>query len=319
MNSQPNDDKYKNSESVVLSLESLNAQYTNVLIEYRQAVTNYVAFLKDDTKVMTNQNEYCEEWAARGECKNNPAYMLNSCAKSCNVKPVRQMVTVPNAAYWGESAISLNNSSTLQECSASCASASGCSGATYNQTAHGQPMCWLRGGDSNITAGMDSDYAIVPEGKQLLLTVQMLNQRLSDINTQIQTITKNGQSDYDSQSIERKQNTANLVKQFIILNEEREKIEQAINDYQTVDQQQISGGLIANKNYFSFILLLLLAIMIIFVLYQFGFSTITQQTSSVLQSGGKVYSPWYFVTGISILFIAFVFIYNSNFNKMINS
>jgi len=285
MNSKPNDDKYKNSESVVLSLESLNAQYTNVLIEYRQAVTNYVAFLKDDTNVTANQ----------------------------------QMVNVPNAAYWGESAISLNNSSTLQECSASCAKTSGCSGATYNPTAHGQPMCWLRGGDSNLTTGVENDYAIIPEGKQLLLTVQLLNQRLSNINTQIQTITKNGQSDYDSQSIERKQNTASLVKQFIILNEEREKIEHAINDYQTIDQQQITGGLIVNKNYFSFILLLLLAIMIIFVLYKFGLSPTTTQTSSTMYGGGKVCSSKYFIYGIiSIIFFAFVFMYNSNFNKMIN-
>jgi len=307
------EDKYKGPKSVVLDLESLNAEYRNKLIEYRQAVANYVNYLKQDVNTDTNTNPNCDWWAARGECKKNPNYMLNSCAKACNVTKQQEMVNVPNATYWGESAISLNNSSTLQECSASCASTSSCSGATYNQTAHGQPMCWLRGGDSNITAGMESDYAIVPEGKQLLLTVQMLNQRLSDINTQIQTITKNGQPEYDSQSIERKQNTANLVKQFIMLNQERDKIDRAINDYQTVDQQQITGGLIVNKNYFSFILLLLLAIIIIFVLYHFGFSTITQQTSSVLQGGGKVCSLWYFVTGI--IFIAFVLMYNLNSNN----
>jgi hypothetical protein len=281
MNSKPNDDKYKNSESVVLSLENLNAQYTNVLIEYRQAVTNYVSFLKDETNTPANQ----------------------------------KMVNVPNAAYWGETAISLNNSSTLQECSASCATTNGCSGATYNPTAEGQPMCWLRGGDSNLTTGMENDYAIIPEGKQLLLTVQMLNQRLSDINTQIQTITTSGQTDYDSQSIEREQNTVNLARQFIILNEEREKIERAINDYQTVDQQQTTGGLIVNKNYFSFILLLLLAIMIIFILYKFGLSPATTQPSSAMYGGMKVYSSKYFIYSIIvIIFFAFVFMYNSKFN-----
>ena len=25
----------------------------------------------------------CGEWAAVGECKNNPAYMLNTCRKAC--------------------------------------------------------------------------------------------------------------------------------------------------------------------------------------------------------------------------------------------
>lgn len=31
----------------------------------------------------TDGNQYCEEWAARGECENNPGYMLENCRRSC--------------------------------------------------------------------------------------------------------------------------------------------------------------------------------------------------------------------------------------------
>ena len=109
----------------------------------------------------------------------------------------------------------------------------------------------------------------------------------SEINQQIQKITKNGQETYDSQTPERKTNMAELARQYIQLNEEREKIDNTINDYQTLDQQQIQGDLTANKNYYSFVLLLLLAIITIFVLYKVGFSFNSETNSSVLSGGAK--------------------------------
>jgi len=33
----------------------------------------------------TDDNQYCESWAANGECEANPGYMLVSCRKSCGV------------------------------------------------------------------------------------------------------------------------------------------------------------------------------------------------------------------------------------------
>ena len=163
----------------------------------------------------------------------------------------------------------------------------GCTGATFNATDSAKPMCWLRSGDTDITGGKDSDYAIVPKGKQMLMIVQKINLRLSEINQQIQKITKNGQETYDSQTPERKTNMAELARQYIQLNEEREKIDNTINDYQTLDQQQIQGDLTANKNYYSFVLLLLLAIITIFVLYKVGFSFNSETNSSVLSGGAK--------------------------------
>jgi hypothetical protein len=281
------EDKYKGPKSVVLDLESLNAEYRNKLIEYRQAVANYVNYLKQDVNTDTNTNPNCDWWAARGECKKNPNYMLNSCAKACNVTKQQEMVNVPNATYWGTGPIGQNNSATVQECSASCARTTGCTGATFNATDFAKPMCWLRSGDTDITGGKDSDYAIVSKGKQLLMIVQKINMRLSDINQQIQMITNNSQETYDSQSPDRKTNMAELARQYIQLNEEREKINNTINEYQTLDQQQVEGGLTANKNYYSFLLLLILAIFTLFLLFNVGFSFTSQTSSSVLSGGAR--------------------------------
>jgi hypothetical protein len=254
MNFSITEDKYNGPKSIVLDLESLNAEYRNKLIEYRQAVANYVNYLKQDIKTQNSNQE---------------------------------MVTIKNATYWGTGPIAQNNSATLQECSASCAMTDGCTGATFNATDSAKPMCWLRSGDTDITGGKDSDYAIVPKGKQMLMIVQKINMRLSEINQQIQKITQNGQETYDSQTPERKTNMAELARQYIQLNEEREKIDNTINEYQTLDQQQIQGDLTANKNYYSFVLLLLLAIITIFVLYKVGFSFNSETNSSVLSGGAK--------------------------------
>ena len=292
MNFSINEDKYKGSKSVVLDLESLNAEYRNKLIEYRQAVANYVNYLKQDVKPDTSvdRSPWCKQIVAAGWCTSKLGQEQNVsyyCPKSCNELKKKEMVTIKNATYWGTGPIAQNNSATLQECSASCAMTDGCAGATFNATDSAKPMCWLRSGDTDITGGKDSDYAIVPKGKQMLMIVQKINMRLSEINQQIQKITQNGQETYDSQTPERKTNMAELARQYIQLNEEREKIDNTINDYQTLDQQQIQGDLTANKNYYSFVLLLLLAIITIFVLYKVGFSFNSETNSSVLSGGAK--------------------------------
>jgi hypothetical protein len=292
MNFSINEDKYNGPKSVVLDLESLNAEYRNKLIEYRQAVANYVNYLKQDVKPDTNvdKSPWCKQLASAGWCTSKIGQeqgMSYYCPKTCNELKKKEMVTIKNATYWGTGPIAQNNSATLQECTASCAMTDGCAGATFNATDSAKPMCWLRSGDTDITGGKDSDYAIVPKGKQMLMIVQKINMRLSEINQQIQKITKNGQETYDSQTPERKTNMAELARQYIQLNEEREKIDNSINEYQTLDQQQIQGDLTANKNYYSFVLLLLLAIITIFVLYKVGFSFNSQQNSSVLSGGAK--------------------------------
>jgi len=46
------------------------------------------AFAKPACK---NDDPRCSDWAATGECRANPSYMLTSCAKACRVGVEAQM------------------------------------------------------------------------------------------------------------------------------------------------------------------------------------------------------------------------------------
>jgi len=203
----------------------------------------------------------------------NPNYNADSYSKasSPNYNINKQtLVSVPGSIYWGGSDIGQNNSATLQECKASCARTNGCTGATFSVSKNGPPVCKLGGQDGSIVPSSANDTAIVPKGKKLLANIQSINQRLTNINKQIQTKTKTGQPIYTEQSRVRNLKTSELISQFVSLTEERNKIDKMINDYQTLDEKQTQGNLTINQNYYSFVLLLFLAIIVIFGLFYFG-------------------------------------------------
>ena len=246
---------YNESESLALDLETLNTEYKNLLIQYQQAVINYVNYLKQD--------------ASGTNLSNN-------------------MVQIQGTKYLGAKALSQNNSPTLDQCQASCATTPGCSGATFNGSHYTQPMCFLRTGDGDIIKGLPTDYAIVPKGKQLLLIVQKINIQLSDINTKIQTKTASGQPIYEKLNQEKAIENNNLTVQFKQLVGEREKINKMLLEYQTLDQTQVEGTIVTSKNYYMYILLCIVSVLVVILLFKFlGTNTGSQNTGSTLQSGGS--------------------------------
>jgi len=42
----------------------------------------------------SDKNEQCAYWASKGECKANPSFMYNNCAKSCNTCSQKKTATV---------------------------------------------------------------------------------------------------------------------------------------------------------------------------------------------------------------------------------
>jgi hypothetical protein len=221
------------------------------------------------------------------------------------------LITIPGSVYWGTSGLSQNSSATLQDCKASCASTTGCSGATFNATAHGRPMCWIRGGDSNVSSGLTSDYAIVPEAKHLLMNIQDINQQLLDTNSKIQQKTVEGQPLYDTQIGERETGNKELVQQFEQLNNERFKFDKMVNEYQDLDQKQSEGDIHINKNYYSFIMLLGIAIIVIIVLTYFTMSS--SSSTPLIQSGGELGNNAYYFIFCIILVILSIYYYKNYF------
>ena len=269
---------YQESDSIILDLETLNAQYKNLLIEYQQAVLNYVNYLKADA---ASQNY------------------------DANTQP---MVSIQGSTYLGTSTITQNNSTTFQECQASCSNTSGCTGATFNGLDYTQPMCWLRGGDSNVVSGSPNDYAIIPEGKQLLMVVQNINQQLTAINNQLQAKTTAGQPLYGAESQQRNLQNSELISQFVQLVKEQKKLTESINEYQTLDQTQTQGSIMVTQNYYFFILLVCCVFVIVYILYKFlGNAQPATIINPLVQTGGKLSTNAYYVI---FAMIALIFVIN---------
>ena len=272
-----NKNTYEKSNSIVLDLETLTKKYQTLLIEYQQAALNYINYV------------------------NEQAIDENSSSRS--------MMTIQGSAYWGTDGISQNISNSLNECKASCINTDGCTGATYNSTDYEQPMCWLRSGISKVAVGKDGDYAIVNKAQNLLSIVQDINEKLTDINQQILSKKKEGQPLYDENLQESQVQNSDLIDKYNILVADRTKIAKLMNEYQTLDEQQNQGNIKISQNYYSYILLLALAIISIYFLVKYSSVSnlvkITSQTSEVASS-----NPYYFIFGIIIIILLINFLVN---------
>ena len=278
MDAQENQTIYEKSRSIVLDLETLTKNYQNLLIEYQQAVLNYINYVKE--------------------------------AQSSDINSAQSMVTIKGTAYWGTEGITQNNSNSLNECKASCIKTDGCIGATFNSTDYEQPMCWLRSGISKVAAGKDGDYAIVNNAQYLLSIVEGLNEKLITINEKILTKQKDGQPLYDSNLQESQVQNSALVDKYKSLTADRDKISQLMNEYQTLDEQQNQGTIKINQNYYSYILLLGLAIVVIFILIKYTTSSGAIKTSVVQTTREVGINANYIVFGLIIIILIMNFLIN---------
>lgn len=272
-----NENTSDESSSIVLNLESLTKNYQTLLIEYQQAVVNYINYIKGKTDVSNN-----------------------------NVDNGDAMVTIKGVQYWGTGGISQNNSKTINECKAACVAESGCTGAIYNATDYAQPMCWLRSGESNMRAGKENDYSLIKKEQYLLSIIQSINEKLTAINQQIMEITSAGQPVFETSLQEGEQQNSTLINNYKQLTQDREKITQLMNEYQTLEEQQIQGDIKINQNYYSFLLLIALAIIILFMVYNLSGSTPS------IQSGGNLSSnAYYYVFGIILVVFCIIYYYTN--------
>jgi hypothetical protein len=349
-----------------MDLENLNLEYKTQLTAYRQAVSNYVNFLQNQSKQACinyspdskgiNQACYDEIWKKAGctttgivnanadwpkaqtlngliydsflwatmtdsthrdgcygknNNSDNTTYNTSTSADYNINKPT--FTSIQGQTFWGTGQAgtqSVYTGGDLEQCKALCAKTSGCSGATFNPTAHQQPMCWLRTGEGELAKGLDTDYAIVPEAKQYLMIIESINKKLLDTNSKIQEINEKAEPEYDmlTQQNEIKDNV--LKQNYLHLTMERKKIRALIDQYETLDKSETQGTLEIYQKYYTFILLLIIAIGIIILFYKFSGMFTTAQTnsssSSYIQQGGELPKSTYMFVLIIIISIILV-------------
>uniref|UniRef100_A0A6C0DK32 Apple domain-containing protein n=1 Tax=viral metagenome TaxID=1070528 RepID=A0A6C0DK32_9ZZZZ len=215
------------TRSTILDLESLSKKYDTLLIQYNQVQADYINSLNNKNK----------------------------------------LTTIQGSIYWGSGKLADTTNTkirTLNECSALCSKTTGCTGATYNKVDYGEPMCWLRSGDGNVITAGPNNYAIVPITKKYLLTLKSLNSQLTETNNKIMTLIQNNRNDFDTQINERSEYYNLLKKNYDNLESERLNILDKINSFDTLDEAQKTSNLKVNKNYGSYILLMILLFICVF-------------------------------------------------------
>lgn len=262
------------SKSIIINLEELKSRYNNLLIQYKQAVANYVNYLKN-----------------------------NSNQTSSNLK----FINMQGQAFWGTSGITSFNTNSIDTCQATCASTPGCTGATFNPD---KQSCWIQTGDGPVIPAMANDYAIVPEGNYLINVVDSINKQLISINEQIISQIDEGEPEYNRQAMNRDYNKTELEIEYQNLLNERNKIKKMVRDYENLNSAEQQGSIMINKNYSSYIFFILISCIIIFIIYKIS----SPSVSSSLQRGGELGINVYYIVLAIIIIIVIVQLYKHYFS-----
>jgi hypothetical protein len=264
----------KRTESITMNLENLQKEYSNLLISYQQAITNYVNYTQ----------------------LTQPNYNING----------EPYVSIQGQSYSGTGSAGTSQATTLQDCIASCSSSENCTGATFVSN-----QCLLRTGDSAIVPSTQNSYAIVPTSVKLLLDIENINQQLITVNQKITAVMKNADPVYNSQVSDRLEEQKKLIKNYEELIEERDKIVNLLREYETLDNTSLNDQITINQRFYAYVLLSILAIVVIFLLYKLSYSSKTVSTPTTVQYGGDLGISAYYVLFVIILIIVFIKYYKN--------
>jgi len=214
-------------ESSVLKLQSLQTEFGLVMTQYKQAYANYISNVQATGSTSTDSIAF---------------------------------TTLQGRTFWGAAGISDSAATSVEDCQALCSSDSTCTGATFNSE---KQQCFTRSGQGDVAVGEDNEYAIVPELAQNAQVLQMLNQKLMDLNAKINdtlnTMTepsKNNTTAANSQNDELKSIYNSLLA-------ERKNIDKMLNNYTTINESYNDQSIYVLQNNTAYMIWFLVALIIV--------------------------------------------------------
>jgi hypothetical protein len=277
------------AQTTVMDLEKLKTDYSLQLNAYKQAVADYDNYLKQNPENADNTST--------------------------------NYAVIPGKQFWGTGQADAKGGYSgvnIEKCKALCASNSKCSGATFSPDTNGQTMCWLRTGEGDLSPALDTDNALIPESQKYLLTIESINKQLIQTNEQIQKIVQQSESVYDSIKTDGQAQSTELIQSYTQLTNERDKITEKLKAYKVLDESEEKGKISITQNYYSYILLVIIAIGAIIILYNFSgiFSsessgTETSGTELTSSDDGASSSNKYYIILIIIIVIIIVASYGN--------
>jgi len=176
--------------------------------------------------------------------------------------------TIDNSAFYGEKQINTLSNTDFTNCQASCSSDSSCSGATFNTTSNN---CTLSSGSGNIVQEQKSK-AIVKEAMYYSYHLQKLNTKLIDINKQMMNNSSNNYDEFQKSQQQNIEQETLMNNNYQTLSDERIKIEKMVREYETLNRAYENGNINVTSNYYSYIALLFIAILLICLFFKFSFT-----------------------------------------------
>ena len=176
------------------------------------------------------------------------------------------LTTVPNSSFFSQRYIKTLNNSTLDACTAACASNSSCSGATFNNSLRN---CTINSGFGRIVPTTKST-AIVQQAMYYSYQLQQLNSQLTKINQQMMKISNSSYNNFQQSRQLTLQRDKALQNNYQVLSEERYHIDEMVREFQTIDAAYNDGTLVVTANYYNYIVLLFVVVFLIFLFMRFS-------------------------------------------------
>jgi hypothetical protein len=222
-----NDSTTNNTESNVLKLQSLQSEFKLVMTQYQQAYANYISSLRSSSDPTSK----------------------------------KKFVVIPDSTFWGTTSLSAGTSSpSAEDCTALCSANSSCTGAIYISDLQ---RCGLRGGQSDIGPGLDTDSAIVSELVQNTQVLKMLNQKLLDINKNMEDTLGSMSSSENHDIADKDLKKGELTSIYNSLMEERRNINKMIDDSTSIEQSYNDNSIYVSQNNTTYTFWTLVALIIV--------------------------------------------------------
>lgn len=135
--------------------------------------------------------------------------------------------------------------------------------------------------------------------------LQNLNAQLMDINKQISDNSNNSYSKFQDSQNQSYQQQETINNNYQSLLEERIQIEKMIREYETLNRAYENGNINVTSNYYSYIALLFITILLVFLLLKYSF---TGSQSGGGNNFGYLHNVYKFLPIILALFAIIYFI-----------
>lgn len=179
------------------------------------------------------------------------------------------LTQIPDYAFIGESNLNVLGESNVSACQSACSANKSCSGATFDSTLNN---CTLSSGKGDIVHSATS-VAIVQQAMYYSNRLKELNNEMTSLNQQIMNNSKQNYEQYSQNTGKSQQQEVIMVNNHNVLIKDRKKIDNMINQLQTLNTAYEDGNTNINVNYIHYIVFLFVVIFLILLLLRTAISS----------------------------------------------